>query len=102
MAYYDQQTSIKCNATELEAWRDAADVNGMPLNTWIRLICDHASGVGNLFAQLEQAGQAREEEHAANMRRERNRRAAEQRSERERRAAGDLKKRGPKPRKREE
>lgn len=96
MGLYDRQTSIKCNDEELDAYKAAADANGMPLNTWIRLVLDHAAGVGALHSQLEKAARARESAHAQRMREQRAAAAAERRAERERRERGDFRKRGPK------
>lgn len=71
MALYESQTSIKMSHAELKAWRAAAERNGMGLQTWMRLVLDHAAGVGELFGQLQEGRQAQVLERAADMRRKR-------------------------------
>lgn len=68
MALYDRQTSVKATEDELAAWRAAAGKNGLPLQTWMRMILDHAAGIGELDEQLQVAAARQRQEHAANMR----------------------------------
>lgn len=96
MGLYNESTSIKANDEELGAWRDAAARQGMPLITWIRLVLDHAAGVGELHAQLERAAAAYPDEHAAMMRAARaaklaERKAAVEEGEKPRRRRGKKK-----------
>jgi len=80
MGLYNESTSIKANEEELAAWRDSAARQGMPLITWIRLVLDHAAGVGDLHSQLERAAAAYPDEHAAMMRAARAAKAAERKA----------------------
>lgn len=68
MALYDRQTSVKVTEEELEKWRQAAGVDGLPLQTWMRVILDHAAGIGELADQLQRAAEKQRLDHAAKMR----------------------------------
>jgi len=81
MSRYDAQTSIKASQAELDAWRAAAAEDGMPMYTWMRIVLDHAAGVGELHEQLERASAVRRSEHTAMMRERRAAAAAERKSE---------------------
>jgi hypothetical protein len=56
---YKDQLSMRLLPDQREAWLTAAGQAGVQnLNVWIRLILDHAAGIGEIHDHLEQAARA--------------------------------------------
>lgn len=58
MGLYDAQTAIKMTTEERQAWEAAAAECKMTMQTWMRMVLDHAAGATPLFDQAQEARHA--------------------------------------------